>query len=270
LATGRLAFVGGGWVQNDEANPDVGQVVEQMTEGHDWLRAHFGAAAAPRVAWQIDPFGHSSLTPTLYADMGFQAVVLNRLHFALKDDFKRQRHMEFVWRASRLAPPRRTLYAHVLHTHYSAPEGFDWEASSFPSPKITPATLESRAAALAAALLQRADAYAHRRLLVPWGDDFKFRNAETQFQNMDQLVRHINANAARVRRAACATPTSTTTLTTSCATPPPVAASSCPLFAGDFLPYADNGDSLLDRLLHVALAPQGGDARRRVARAQRR
>lgn len=31
--------------------------------------------------------------------------------------------------------------------------------------------------------------------MVAFGDDFKFRNAHTQFSNMDQLIKYINANS---------------------------------------------------------------------------
>lgn len=31
-------------------------------------------------------------------------------------------------------------------------------------------------------------AYRSPHLLVPFGDDFKFRNANLQFRNMDQLI----------------------------------------------------------------------------------
>ena len=53
-----------------------------MTEGHDYLMKHFGVR--PRIAWQIDPFGHSSITPTFAALFGFDALVINRIHHNLK------------------------------------------------------------------------------------------------------------------------------------------------------------------------------------------
>ncbi len=34
----------------------------------------------------------------------------------------------------------------------------------------------------------RATSYKTNQLLVPWGDDFKFQNAGTQFSHMDQLI----------------------------------------------------------------------------------
>ncbi len=36
------------------------------------------------MSYQIDPFGHSSLTPSLFAKAGFDALVINRIHFDVK------------------------------------------------------------------------------------------------------------------------------------------------------------------------------------------
>ena len=73
---------------NDEAVTNYVSVINQMTEGHLFLLENFGIA--PKVAWHIgkitnfhtnynflilyilDPFGASSVTPTLWAESGFQ------------------------------------------------------------------------------------------------------------------------------------------------------------------------------------------------------
>jgi hypothetical protein len=82
VKSGRFEFVAGGWVQNDEANANYDIVVDQVTEGHEYIWKNFGVR--PRIAWQIDPFGHSSLTPSLFAEMGFDALVINRIHHQSK------------------------------------------------------------------------------------------------------------------------------------------------------------------------------------------
>ena len=53
VKTKQLEFIGGGWVQNDEANPDYASIISQITEGHEYLQTLFGQR--PRIAWQIDP-----------------------------------------------------------------------------------------------------------------------------------------------------------------------------------------------------------------------
>ena len=117
LAAGQFEFVNGGWSQHDEACPDPLSMLQQMTTGHQYLLQQFGVV--PRVAWQIDPFGHSAVTPTLFRMMGMQALVINRIHFTIKDYFKEQRHMEFIWRGSHQHSHRHTDACHSTQ-HCSA------------------------------------------------------------------------------------------------------------------------------------------------------
>lgn len=187
VSEGRIEFIGGGWVQNDEASPTVYAIINQMFVGHQYLLKHFGVA--PTIGWQIDPFGHSLVTPTLYSLFGFDAVVVNRIHYAIKDSLKSLTDMEFIWKGS----PSTEIFTHVLHTHYSAPKGFDWEESGSPS-LLNSDKVAGRANKFAADMKNRAKAYKTNHLLVPFGDDFKFVKAEKQFSNMDVLMQYFKMN----------------------------------------------------------------------------
>ncbi len=55
---------------HDEAAAHYVGMVDQTHLGHAFLRKEFGEDALPRVAWQIDPFGHSATQASL---LGAQA-----------------------------------------------------------------------------------------------------------------------------------------------------------------------------------------------------
>ena len=174
IANGQWEFVGGGWVQNDEANPSLYGIVNQMTAGHEYLLQNFGVQ--PRIAWQLDPFGHSSVSPTAFALMGFDALVINRIHYHEKDFLKSKNMMEFIWRGANVGV-QTDMLTHVLHTHYSAPKGFDWEDGA---PGVSDYNVDERSRTLCEEMKQRARAFRSNHVLVPFGDDFKFRNPGLQ------------------------------------------------------------------------------------------
>jgi hypothetical protein len=212
-----------------------------------------------------DPFGHSSVTPSLWSLMGFEALVVNRIHHSLKDAFKGQKKMEFIWRGVDVGQ-KTDMFTHVLHTHYSAPpsvrernewemrvhasvsmlisaslvsvlpcSGFDWEEGAM---GIDGNNVASRARDFSNIMRSRASAYRTPHLLVPFGDDFKFKAADRQFGNMDRLIEHMNANkdtyGMSVRYSTLSDYFSAVASTSSV---------SHPVLTGDFFPYADNEDS---------------------------
>jgi alpha-mannosidase II len=61
VETNQLEIVTGGWVMTDEANSYYYAMIEQMIEGHEWLRANIDSNIRPVYGWSIDPFGNSSL-----------------------------------------------------------------------------------------------------------------------------------------------------------------------------------------------------------------
>ncbi len=93
---GRLEFLNAGWSMSDEACPHFDDFINNMQAGHDFLMKEFGVR--PRVAWHIDPFGHSNAAPRLFAEMGFDAWFFARLDYQDKLRRLATQEMEWVWR----------------------------------------------------------------------------------------------------------------------------------------------------------------------------
>ena len=58
----------------------------------------FSECGRPRIAWQIDPFGHSREQANLFAEMGFDGLFFGRLDYADKEKRLKEKAMEMVWK----------------------------------------------------------------------------------------------------------------------------------------------------------------------------
>lgn len=96
LKRGQLEFVTGGWVMPDEANSHWFSIVQQLTEGQQWLKAQFNST--PKTGWAIDPFGHTSSMGIILKESGFENMLLQRTHYEVKKILAKNRKLEFRWR----------------------------------------------------------------------------------------------------------------------------------------------------------------------------
>ncbi|XP_029413237.1 lysosomal alpha-mannosidase isoform X2 [Nannospalax galili] len=203
---GRLEFVNGGWVMNDEAATHYGAIIDQMTLGLRFLEDTFGSDGRPRVAWHIDPFGHSREQASLFAQMGFDGFFLGRLDYQDKNVREEMLKMEEVWRASTsLKPPTADLFTGVLPNLYNPPNDLCWDVLCADSPMVDePRSPEFNAKQLVHYFLQLANAqgnfYRTNHTVMTMGSDFQYENANMWFKNMDKLIRLVNAQQANGSR----------------------------------------------------------------------
>lgn len=66
---GRLEFISAGWSMHDEGATHYNSMIDQHTLGAEFLRDEFGDCARPKIGWQIDPFGHSRESASLFAQV---------------------------------------------------------------------------------------------------------------------------------------------------------------------------------------------------------
>ena len=67
----------GGMVQHDEALSDYKSITIMFDSSLQFIKETFDQL--PKVAFSIDGFGHSSVTPYLFKALGYEAVVLFRM-----------------------------------------------------------------------------------------------------------------------------------------------------------------------------------------------
>jgi len=207
VADGRMGFAGFGWVQSDEAATEAYGRIMQLTEGHLAVARLFPEVLdQPRVCWQIDPFGASSLSPTLFAKAGFDAVVNTRIPRVQQDAFRANKSLEFIWKGNPLGESYPMLWHNMgdgVHP-YATPgdppeawggrEGFRWEDSLRSNPIVTEENVAARAAVFANDLQVRASWFQPGApVLIPFGADFLFQDAHIEFDNMDKVLEEINA-----------------------------------------------------------------------------
>ncbi|KAM5340310.1 epididymis-specific alpha-mannosidase [Glossophaga mutica] len=208
LAEGRLEFVTGGQVMHDEAVTHFDDQILQLTEGHGFLYETFGIR--PQFSWQVDPFGASATTPTLFALAGFNAHVIGRIDYDLKEAMQETRGLQFVWRGSQSLAPQQEIFTHVMDEYGYCSSGFSWEGrAQFPEPPedglysdmdepVTERTIETYAKALVGEVKLRATWFQTPHVLWPWGCDRQFFNATAQFANMDLLLAYVNKHTSKL------------------------------------------------------------------------
>lgn len=82
IDSGRFEISTGGWVMPDEANVHVHAMLDQLIEGHQWLKNTFNLT--PKTGWSVDIFGHGSTIPYLLSLSDVEGVVIQRVHWEWK------------------------------------------------------------------------------------------------------------------------------------------------------------------------------------------
>ncbi|KAF5292288.1 hypothetical protein FQA39_LY03322 [Lamprigera yunnana] len=212
----QLEIVTGGWVMNDEANSHWISIIHQITEGHQWLEAHLNYT--PKSHWSIDPFGMSATQPLLLKHMGFQNMLIQRVHYSVKKQLALEKNLEFRWKQSWDSSEKTEIFTQMM-PFYS----YDVPHTCGPDPKICcqfdfkrlpthglhcpwripPQSINDNNVAQRAELLldqyrKKSTLYKTNVLLVPLGDDFRFNHLtewDVQYQNYQKLFDFMNSNS---------------------------------------------------------------------------
>ncbi|XP_068854008.1 lysosomal alpha-mannosidase isoform X2 [Aphelocoma coerulescens] len=202
---GRLEFVGGGWCMSDEATTHYGGALEQLALGRRFLRREFGDCGTPRVAWQIDPFGHARDLAASFAQMGYDGLFVGRVDHQDKQARLQRRELELLWRGSAsLAPPHADIFTGILPNVYNPPPGLCWDQLCTDPPVVDGDGPERNVDSVVTSFLEaaatQARQYRTNHILMTMGSDFHYENAHLWFKNLDKLIAHTNARQANGSR----------------------------------------------------------------------
>ncbi|XP_064479802.1 lysosomal alpha-mannosidase-like [Ornithodoros turicata] len=175
--SGRVEPVGGGWTQTDEAAVHYTSFVDQLTLGLQWLEDHLGDCARPRVAWQLDPWGHSVEMASLFAQTGLNGIFLGRMS---PPGYK------FLWKADSTLGDSGEIFG--VSTERGWPEGFCFDPGCTKD-KLTVANGMKKAETFIRNVTSKPRKTNH--ILVPLGGDFQV--AAYSYENIDNLIRYVNA-----------------------------------------------------------------------------
>ncbi|CAG0885153.1 unnamed protein product [Cyprideis torosa] len=177
VKSGKVDVVTGGWVMTDEACTTTFAILDQLTEGHQWLRHHLDFK--PRSSWSCDPFGYSATVPYILKNSGIDALMLQRLHTGWKWYLGLHKLEHFRWRQQWDASETSDVLIHNQPFWlYSTAEncGPKWSVCSHMAHPASQMPIPGLAASLAANYRATAEMFQYPYLLMPIGHDFSFRS----------------------------------------------------------------------------------------------
>ncbi|XP_039628976.1 alpha-mannosidase 2x [Polypterus senegalus] len=212
---GQLEMVTGGWVMTDEANAHYFAMIDQLIEGHQWLKKNIGVT--PRSGWAVDPFGHSPTMAYLLKKSKFTSMLIQRVHYSVKKHFSATHSLEFMWRQAWAPDSSTDIFCHMMpfysydipHTCGPDPKvccQFDFKRLpggrvncpwKIPPRAVTDLNVAERANLLLDQYRKKSKLFRSKVLLVPLGDDFRYDKAQEwdqQYLNYQKLFDYMNSH----------------------------------------------------------------------------
>lgn len=185
-------------MMTDEANVHYYAMVDQLIEGHQWLKDNLNFT--PRVGWSIDPFGHGSTFPYLLAESEFEGTIIQRIHYVWKQWFAQHQAGDFIWRPyfQEQKNPKSMITHNMPFDIYSikhscGPDPYiclnfdfrkvpgEYTEYSIKAQFITDENVEAKATLLMEQYTRTASLFKHNVALIPLGDDFRCKTLVRSF-----------------------------------------------------------------------------------------
>ena len=199
----RLEFINAGWCMNDEAATHYNAIIDQMTYGLNFVEETFGSDARPRIAWHIDPFGHSNEQASIFAQMSFDGFFFGRIDYEDKKLRLEQQRMELVWRGSRNLGQESDIFTGVLYNGYNPPPGFCYDQLCADTPILFNDNVKESVDKFVEAACEQASQYKTNHIMLTMGSDFHYQIATEWYSNLDKLIKYVNDVSGGILIFAC-------------------------------------------------------------------
>ncbi|KAF7635204.1 Alpha-mannosidase [Meloidogyne graminicola] len=220
---GQLELIGGGWTQPDEACTHYYELIDQYGLGLRKLANKYKRCGIPKIAWQIDPFGHSIEHANIL--IGYEALFFSRMHYLELEKRIQNKSLEITF-------SRGT---------YTQPKGFCFDPLCpqfdiiIDNPELDGYNIENKLNDFINIVNEQvAKIQKHNHVLITMGGDFTYSNAELWFDNLDKLI--LASNKITNIKIFYSTPSCYLKALHETTKP------NFPKRDGDFFPYADQFD----------------------------
>ena len=151
-----------------------------------------GACGAPKIGWQIDPFGHSREQASIFAQLGFDGVFLGRLDYNDHNQRNIDKTMEVIWQGSANLE-NTNIFTYIMPDMYGPPPGYCFDIECGDEVIVDDDTspdynVPRRVDEFVSKMLSLASNYRTNHVLIPMGGDFQFQSAEKNYINIDKLI----------------------------------------------------------------------------------
>uniref|UniRef100_A0A1I8C1B1 Alpha-mann_mid domain-containing protein n=1 Tax=Meloidogyne hapla TaxID=6305 RepID=A0A1I8C1B1_MELHA len=191
----KLIVEKGGWTQPDEACTHYYELIDQYSLGLRKLANKFGRCGVPKVAWQIDPFGHSSEHGNILINIGYEALFFSRMHYLELENRKKDKSLEMFWQTDEDGDGTRPLFTSTFSRGtYTQPYGFCFDPLCnnqdiiIDNPELEGYNVEQKLNDFLKIVNEQAKIQRHNHVLITMGGDFTYSNAELWFDNLDKLI----------------------------------------------------------------------------------
>jgi len=180
VKNGQIDFAGGGLINPDEATTYYEEIIDQATLGHKFLKETF--QITPKLAWDIDSFGHSTEYLYLLGKMGYHSNFISRIPVMEETYRKSKNLLQFMWYYKLPDQSKQKIFFQNFGG-YATPEEFCYSCfyRNF-------SWVESDNIRFANYLKTFSAGYHYKDIFVLMGDDFAYTDASKFYDAMDHFI----------------------------------------------------------------------------------